>query len=87
MSLPFLADDAQVLSQYAKKRSINADDVKLAIQLQVEKTQSNPPSRELLLDIARNKNSQGLPLIKSNAGARLPPDRYSLTAANYRLKD
>ena len=81
-----LPDDAQVMSQYAKKKAINADDVRLAIQLQVEKSQSNPPPRELLLDIARNKNSQPLPLIKSNAGARLPPDRYSLISCNYKLK-
>lgn len=60
--------------------------MKLAIQLQVEKTYSNPPPRELLLEIARNKNSQCLPLIKSNAGTRLPPDRFSLISCNYKLK-
>lgn len=85
-SFILILDDAQLLSQYAKKKSIDADDVKLAIQLQVEKTYSNPPPRELLLDIARNKNSQCLPLIKSNAGTRLPPDRYSLISCNYKLK-
>ncbi|KAK4337006.1 hypothetical protein RND71_044104 [Anisodus tanguticus] len=79
-------DDAQIFSQYAKKKSIDADDVKLAIQLQVEKTYTDPPPRSLLLDIARNKNSQCLPLIKSNTGTRLPPDRYSLISCNYRLK-
>ena len=54
--------------------------------MQVEKTYSNPPPRELLLDIARNKNSQSLPLIKPNAGTRLPPDRHSLISCNFKLK-
>ncbi|EEC05538.1 transcription initiation factor TFII-D component, putative, partial [Ixodes scapularis] len=40
----------------------------------------------LLMEIARQKNSTPLPLIKANAGPRLPPDRYSLTACNYRFK-
>ncbi|NXJ11171.1 TAF9 factor, partial [Odontophorus gujanensis] len=39
-----------------------------------------------LLDIARQKNQTPLPLIKPYSGPRLPPDRYCLTAPNYRLK-
>ncbi|XP_050632370.1 transcription initiation factor TFIID subunit 9B isoform X1 [Macaca thibetana thibetana] len=41
---------------------------------------------KFLLDIARQKNQTPLPLIKPYAGPRLPPDRYCLTAPNYRLK-
>ena len=32
------------------------------------------------------KNSQPLPLIKPYTGPKLPPDRYCLSSANYRLK-
>lgn len=36
--------------------------------------------------MARQKNQTPLPLIKPYTGPRLPPDRYCLTAPNYRLK-
>lgn len=73
-------------SQFAKKKAIDADDIKLAIQLQVDKVFSNPPPRDLLLEITRQKNNQPLPPIKSQSGTRLPADRYSLTSCNYKLK-
>lgn len=41
---------------------------------------------QFLLEVARQKNQTPLPLIKPYAGPRLPPDRYCLTAPNYRLK-
>ncbi|KAH0626125.1 hypothetical protein JD844_000906 [Phrynosoma platyrhinos] len=37
-------------------------------------------------DDVRQKNQTPLPLIKPYSGPRLPPDRYCLTAPNYRLK-
>ena len=40
---------------------------------------------QLLMDIAKHKNSQPLPLIKPYSGLRLPPDRYCLSAPNYRM--
>lgn len=43
-------------------------------------------SLQFLLEVARQKNQTPLPLIKPYAGPRLPPDRYCLTAPNYRLK-
>ncbi|XP_022660005.1 transcription initiation factor TFIID subunit 9B-like [Varroa jacobsoni] len=79
-------EEAKVCSGHAKKRSIDAEDVRLGIQLLCDKSFTNPPPRELLMDVARAKNAQHLPLIKSTTGARLPPDRYTLTSANYRCK-
>uniref|UniRef100_A0A2K5MPX6 Transcription initiation factor TFIID subunit 9B n=1 Tax=Cercocebus atys TaxID=9531 RepID=A0A2K5MPX6_CERAT len=69
-----ILDDAKIYSSHAKKPNVDADDVRLAIQC------------HFLLDIARQKNQTPLPLIKPYAGSRLPPDRYCLTAPNYRLK-
>lgn len=37
------------------------------------------------MEIARHKNGQSLPLIKPYSGPRLPPDRYCLSAPNFRL--
>lgn len=41
---------------------------------------------QFLLEVARQKNQAPLPLIKPYTGPRLPPDRYCLTAPNYKLK-
>ncbi|XP_035223529.1 transcription initiation factor TFIID subunit 9-like, partial [Stegodyphus dumicola] len=79
-------DDAQLYSSHAKRKGIEVEDVKLAITLQQEKNFTSPPARELTAEMARQRNSMALPIIKSSAGLRLPPDRYSLTACNYRLK-
>ena len=40
----------------------------------------------LLLEVATKRNALSLPVPKQSGGLRLPPDRYCLTATNYRLK-
>ena len=47
---------------------------------------TSPPSREVLLEMARAKNATPLPVPKPTCGLRLPPDRHCLTACNYKLK-
>ncbi|XP_068617878.1 transcription initiation factor TFIID subunit 9 [Battus philenor] len=79
-------EDARVFANHAKKKTIDLDDVRLAVQMQLDKTFTSPPPREVLLEIARVKNVNPLPLIKPHCGLRLPPDRYCLSACNYRLK-
>ncbi|CAG2116013.1 unnamed protein product [Medioppia subpectinata] len=79
-------EDAHLFSSYAKKKAIDCDDISLSVQLQVDKGFTGPPPRDLLLEIARTKNNQTLPAIKSHNGPRLPADRYSLIACNYRQK-
>ena len=78
-------EDAQLFSSYAKKKVIDTDDVSIAVQMHVDKSFVGPPSRDVLLEIARAKNTQPLPPIKSHNGVRLPADRYSLVASNLRL--
>lgn len=70
----------------SKKRVLDLDDVRLALILSSESTFTMPPSRETVLECARNKNSTPLPLIKLHCGLRLPPDRHCLAACNYTLK-
>ncbi|XP_077053031.1 transcription initiation factor TFIID subunit 9 [Siphateles boraxobius] len=81
-----IIEDAKIYSTHAKKSSVDADDIRLAIQCRVDQSFTSPPPRDFLLDIARQKNQTPLPLIKPYTGPRLPPDRYCLTAPNYRLK-
>jgi len=59
----------------------------LAVKMQLERSFTNPPPRDVLLDVARAKNNIPLPFIKPNNGLRLPPDRYCLNATNYKLKN
>ncbi|XP_064238251.1 transcription initiation factor TFIID subunit 9-like [Aotus nancymaae] len=81
-----ILDDAKIYSSHAKKATVDADDVRLAIQCCADQSFTSPLPRDFLLDIARQRNQMPLPLIKPYSGPRLPPDRYCLTAPNYRLK-
>lgn len=81
-----ILDDAKVYTNHAKKKIIDLDDVKLASQLVLDKSFTSPPPRDVLLELARGRNIAPLPLIKTHCGLRLPPDRYCLVAANYKLK-
>lgn len=79
-------DDAKAYANHAKKKGIDLDDVKLAVSMQMEQSFTTPPPREILMEVARSKNSTPLPTIKPHCGIRLPPDRYCLSACNYKLK-
>lgn len=70
-----------------KKRHLELDDVKLALDLTCENSFVMPPSREDVLECARNKNSNPLPMVKPHCGLRLPPDRHCLSSPNYVLKN
>ncbi|XP_050410634.1 transcription initiation factor TFIID subunit 9B [Patella vulgata] len=81
-----ILDDAKIYSAHANKKTIDVDDVKIAVQCRMDHSFTSPPPRDLLMEIARHKNNQQLPLIKPYTGPRLPPDRYCLSAPNYKLK-
>lgn len=78
-------DDAKVYSSHGNKKNIDVEDVKLAIQCRMDQSFTSPPPRDLLMEISKDKNGQVLPLIKPYSGLRLPPDRYCLSAPNYRM--
>ncbi|XP_022868118.1 transcription initiation factor TFIID subunit 9-like isoform X2 [Olea europaea var. sylvestris] len=77
--------DAQVYSEHAGKSTIDSDDIKLSIQSKVNFSFSQPPPREVLLELARNRNK--IPLPKSIAGPEipLPPEQDTLISPNYQL--
>ncbi|XP_058124283.1 transcription initiation factor TFIID subunit 9 [Anopheles coustani] len=81
-----ILDDAKIYANHARKKVIELDDVKLATQMILDKAFTTPPPRDVLLEIARNRNVTPLPLIKTHCGLRLPPDRYCLSACNYKLR-
>ncbi|XP_052891570.1 transcription initiation factor TFIID subunit 9 [Anopheles moucheti] len=81
-----ILDDAKIYANHARKKVIEMDDVKLATQMILDKAFTRPPPRDVLLEIARVRNATPLPLIKTHCGLRLPPDRYCLSACNYKLR-
>lgn len=81
-----ILQEAQIFSTYAKKESIDIDDVQLAVNMQTDKTVTSPPPKELLLEVAREKNNQPLPPIKPHNGLRIPFDKYTIIGTNYKLQ-
>lgn len=79
-------EDARVYAQHAGKKAMDTEDVQLAVQMQLDKNFTTPPPRDLLMEVARAKNTTPLPMIKPHCGIRLPPDRYCMTACNYELR-
>ncbi|KAG1366366.1 Transcription initiation factor TFIID subunit 9 [Cocos nucifera] len=78
--------DAQVYADHAGKPSIDPDDVRLAIQSKVNFSFSQPPPREVLLELASNRNKIPLPkLTTPPGGVPLPPERDILISPNYQL--
>lgn len=81
-----ILEDAKAYANHAKKKSIDLEDVKLALNIQLEQMFTNPPPREVLAEVARTKNNTPLPFIKPHCGVRLPQDRYCLSSCNLRIK-
>ncbi|CAL0306892.1 unnamed protein product [Lupinus luteus] len=77
--------DAQVYSEHAGKSEIDCDDVKLSIQSKVNFSFSQPPPREVLLELAQNRNKIPLPKSIAGPGVNLPPDQDTLISPNYQL--
>ncbi|KAK7325072.1 hypothetical protein VNO77_29131 [Canavalia gladiata] len=77
--------DAQVYSEHAAKPAIDCDDVKLAIQSKVNFSFSQPPPREVLLELAQNRNKIPLPKTTAGPGIPLPPDQDTLISPNYQF--
>ena len=81
-----VVEDAKLVSSHSKKKVVDAEDIRLAVQMYNQQTAAPPPARDVLIETARVRNAQPLPVPKSSSGLRLPPDRFCLTACNYKLK-
>ncbi|KAK8921264.1 hypothetical protein KSP39_PZI020532 [Platanthera zijinensis] len=78
--------DAQIYAEHAGKAIVDPDDVRLAIQSKVNFSFSQPPPREVLLELARTRNKTALPKTLAPAGSiPLPPEQDTLVSPNYQL--
>jgi len=85
-----ILQDAQIYASHANKPAIDFDDIRLATQAKVNFGFTQPPPREVLLELAQSKNSITLPMISPEKQAKyggviLPPEEYCLTASNYQV--
>ncbi|VAH68788.1 unnamed protein product [Triticum turgidum subsp. durum] len=80
------AKTKQVYADHAGKPQLDADDVRLAIQAKVNFSFSQPPPREVLLELARSRNKIPLPKSIAPPGSiPLPPEQDTLLSQNYQL--
>ena len=60
-------------------------DIMFSRQMYTEENLTSPPNRDVLLETARVRNGVQLPMPRPTCGLRLPPERFCITAANYKL--
>ncbi|GJQ13191.1 hypothetical protein GpartN1_g4982.t1 [Galdieria partita] len=77
---------SKTFAQYAQREDIKQDDVKLAISSLLSKSFTQPPSRDVLLQLCRERNAVPLPAVETYVGIQLPPKEFQLTTRNYQLK-
>ncbi|EGF79699.1 hypothetical protein BATDEDRAFT_7075, partial [Batrachochytrium dendrobatidis JAM81] len=77
--------DSQVFADHAGHKDLEVDDIRLAIESRVAHSFTGPPSRETMMELAEKKNCIPLPLIPEKFGLRLPPERNTLTKANFQI--
>jgi transcription initiation factor TFIID subunit 9B len=66
------------------REELELEDVRLAIQSQVNHTFTEPPSVEYLLELGSQKNANNFNLPEKTR-VLLPPAQHCLTAPNYQL--
>lgn len=75
--------DAQVYQTHRDGKTLELDDARLAIQSRVNNSFTQPPPRELMLELAAERNSQPLEVVPKKFGVLLPEDSFCLTNANF----
>lgn len=68
-------------------KQITVDDIKLAVAARMEYQFKSTPSKELLFELAAEKNKKPLPACLPTWGVRLPPEKYCFTAKDLELDE
>lgn len=63
--------------------ALSVEDVRLAIAARVNYQFKPAPPKELLLEMAQERNRRALPQVQPGYGLRLPPEKYCLTAKEW----
>ncbi|ODQ63323.1 transcription factor TAFII-31, partial [Nadsonia fulvescens var. elongata DSM 6958] len=66
---------------------LTVDDIRLAIGARVAYQFKPAPPKELLLEMAQERNKRPLPAVHAGHGLRLPPEKYCLTSKEWDLDE
>ena len=68
-----VVEDAKLVSNHSKKKIIDNEDIRLAVQMYNEQNFCSPPPKDVLLEVAQSRNANPLPPPKpsSSTGVRL----------------
>lgn len=83
--------DALTYSDHAKSMNgstgssstVNTDDIRLAIAARTNYQFKPAPAKELVMELAHERNSKSLPPVIPKWGLNLPPEKYCLTARDW----
>lgn len=81
--------DAMVYSDYAESsnQGLTLEDIRLAIAARTQYQFKPTAPKELLLQLAAERNKKALPQVMGMWGVRLPPEKYCLTAKEWDLDE
>lgn len=74
-------------SSSSSNNPLTINDVRLAVAARVNYQFKPVPPKELLLDLAQERNKKPLPPIHQQYGLRLPPEKYCLTSKEWNYDD
>ncbi|OBA21674.1 transcription factor TAFII-31 [Metschnikowia bicuspidata var. bicuspidata NRRL YB-4993] len=63
--------------------AVNTDDIRLAIAAKTNYQFKPAPAKELMLELAHERNGKSLPPVIPKWGLNLPPEKYCLTAKDW----
>lgn len=66
---------------------LSTEDIRLAVAARVNYQFKPAPPKELLLELAQEKNRKPLPAVQEQWGVRLPPEKYCLTAKDWDFEE
>lgn len=81
-----ILQDGLMYAEHAGRQELSVDDVQLAVQARVNSSFTQPPPRELLLELAKEKNSNPLPPYPARLGVLLPPEEHCLIQPTYQIE-
>ena len=85
MACGVLSNTIIPLLAHRKGPKLELDDVRLAIQSRVNNSFTQPPPRELMLELASERNSQPLDVVPKKFGVLLPPESQQVAGQNYQI--
>lgn len=71
----------------ATQKPLSTEDIRLAIAAKLNYQFKPAPPKEMLLELAQEKNKRPLPVVQAQWGLRLPPEKYCLTAKEWNFEE